>query len=104
MVYAKYDLTFPVRLSRRLVNDFGAMKLPHWDATPEALRLVRRLVFAPWFLRVAFKPLQQLAHLVAALEPGRLAEDHRVAVHGRRRLWIVAPRRRPASPAIAPPH
>jgi hypothetical protein len=29
LVYAKYDLTFPVALSRRLVNDFGAMSLPH---------------------------------------------------------------------------
>jgi hypothetical protein len=29
LVYAKYDLTFPVALSRRLVNDFGALKLPH---------------------------------------------------------------------------
>jgi hypothetical protein len=43
------------------------MKLPHWDATPEALRLVRRLVFATWFLRVAFKPLEQLALIPASL-------------------------------------
>jgi hypothetical protein len=43
------------------------MKLPHWDATPEALRLVRRLVFATWFLRVVFKPLEQLALIPASL-------------------------------------
>jgi hypothetical protein len=29
LIYAKYDLTFPVALSRRLVHDFGAMQLPH---------------------------------------------------------------------------
>ncbi len=43
------------------------MRLPHWDATPEALRLVRRLVFATWFLRVAFKPLEQLAFIPPSL-------------------------------------
>jgi hypothetical protein len=43
------------------------MKLPHWDATPEALRLVRRLVFATWFVRVAFKPLEQLALIPPSL-------------------------------------
>jgi hypothetical protein len=43
------------------------MKLPHWDATPEALRLVRRLVFATWFVRVAFKPLDQLALIPSSL-------------------------------------
>ena len=43
------------------------MKLPHWDAPPEALRLVRRLVFATWFLRVAFKPLDQLALIPPSL-------------------------------------
>ena len=45
------------------------MKLPHWDAPPEALTLVRRLVFATWFLRVVLKPLDQLA-----LIPGSLFE------------------------------
>lgn len=45
------------------------MKPLHWDATPEALRLVRRLVFATWFLRVALKPLRQVA-----LIPGSLFE------------------------------
>ena len=45
------------------------MKLPHWDATPGALTLVRRLVFGTWFIRVAFKPLEQLA-----LIPGSLFE------------------------------
>jgi hypothetical protein len=29
LVYARYDLTFPVALSRRLVNDFRRMGLPH---------------------------------------------------------------------------
>ena len=29
LVYARYDLTFPVALSRRLVNDFHRMGLPH---------------------------------------------------------------------------
>ena len=29
LVYARYDLTFPVALSRRLVNDFRKMGLPH---------------------------------------------------------------------------
>jgi hypothetical protein len=29
LVYAKYDLTFPVRLSRNLVRDWGVMNLPH---------------------------------------------------------------------------
>jgi len=29
LVYARYDLTFPVALSRRLVNDFRSMGLPH---------------------------------------------------------------------------
>jgi Alpha/beta hydrolase domain containing 18 len=29
LVYARYDLTFPVGLSRRLVNDFRSMGLPH---------------------------------------------------------------------------
>jgi dienelactone hydrolase len=29
LVYARYDLTFPVSLSRRLVRDFAAMELPH---------------------------------------------------------------------------
>jgi hypothetical protein len=29
LVYAKYDLTFPVALSRRLVADFGRLDLPH---------------------------------------------------------------------------
>ncbi len=29
LVYARYDLTFPVSLSRRLVHDFRAMELPH---------------------------------------------------------------------------
>jgi hypothetical protein len=29
LVYARYDLTFPVALSRRLVNDFRQMGLPH---------------------------------------------------------------------------
>jgi hypothetical protein len=43
------------------------MKLPHWDAPPEALTLVRRLVFATWFLRVAFKPLDQLALIPGSL-------------------------------------
>ncbi len=43
------------------------MRLPHWDASPDALRLVRRLVFATWFLRVAFKPLEQLALIPASL-------------------------------------
>jgi hypothetical protein len=57
------------------------MKLPHWDAPPEALTLVRRLVFATWFLRVALKPLDQLALIpdslfqpvgIMALVPGPL--------------------------------
>jgi len=43
------------------------MKLPHWDAPPEALTLVRRLVFATWFLRVALKPLHQLALVPSSL-------------------------------------
>jgi uncharacterized membrane protein YphA (DoxX/SURF4 family) len=43
------------------------VKLPHWDAPPEALTLVRRLVFATWFLRVAFKPLDQLALIPSSL-------------------------------------
>ena len=43
------------------------MKLPHWDAPPEALTLVRRLVFATWFLRVALKPLGQLALIPGSL-------------------------------------
>jgi hypothetical protein len=29
LVYARYDLTFPVALSRRLVADFARLKLPH---------------------------------------------------------------------------
>jgi dienelactone hydrolase len=29
LVYARYDLTFPVARSRNLVRDFGAMNLPH---------------------------------------------------------------------------
>jgi hypothetical protein len=29
LVYARYDLTFPVSLSRRLIADFGALGLPH---------------------------------------------------------------------------
>jgi dienelactone hydrolase len=29
LVYAKYDLTFPVSLSQRLVNDFRRLDLPH---------------------------------------------------------------------------
>jgi hypothetical protein len=29
LVYARYDLTFPVALSRNLVRDFGALDLPH---------------------------------------------------------------------------
>jgi len=29
LVYARYDLTFPVGLSRNLVRDFGALGLPH---------------------------------------------------------------------------
>jgi dienelactone hydrolase len=29
LVYARYDLTFPVSLSQRLVRDFRAMELPH---------------------------------------------------------------------------
>jgi hypothetical protein len=29
LVYARYDLTFPVALSRNLVRDFGALGLPH---------------------------------------------------------------------------
>lgn len=29
LVYAKYDLTFPVALSQRLVNDFRRLDLPH---------------------------------------------------------------------------
>jgi hypothetical protein len=29
LVYARYDLTFPVNLSRNLVRDFGALDLPH---------------------------------------------------------------------------
>jgi hypothetical protein len=50
-------------------------KLPHWDATPEDLRLVRRLVFATWFLRVAFKPIERLALIPGSLiePPGPLA-------------------------------
>jgi hypothetical protein len=53
-----------------------AMKLPHRDATPEALRLVRRPVFAAWFVRIAFKPLEQLALISSSLfEPvGPMAE------------------------------
>jgi hypothetical protein len=43
------------------------MKLPHWNAPPEALTLVRRLVFATWFIRVAFKPLQDLALIPRSL-------------------------------------
>lgn len=43
------------------------MKLLHEDAPPEALRLVRGLVFATWFLRVAFKPLDQLWMIPASL-------------------------------------
>lgn len=43
------------------------MKLMHWDATPADLRLVRRLVFATWFIRVAFKPLEQLALIPVSL-------------------------------------
>jgi hypothetical protein len=29
LVYARYDLTFPVTLSRQLVRDFAIRKLPH---------------------------------------------------------------------------
>ena len=29
LVYARYDLTFPVALSRNLVRDFRALGLPH---------------------------------------------------------------------------
>jgi dienelactone hydrolase len=29
LVYARYDLTFPVALSRRLIRDFRDMRLPH---------------------------------------------------------------------------
>ena len=29
LVYARYDLTFPVRLSRQLIADFGSRGLPH---------------------------------------------------------------------------
>jgi hypothetical protein len=29
LVYAKYDLTFPVDLSRRLVDEFAQRRLPH---------------------------------------------------------------------------
>jgi len=29
LVYAKYDLTFPVDLSRELVNEFNRRKIPH---------------------------------------------------------------------------
>jgi hypothetical protein len=29
LVYARYDLTFPVALSRRLLADFAAKDLPH---------------------------------------------------------------------------
>jgi hypothetical protein len=43
------------------------MRLPHERATPEALRLIRRLVFATWFIRVALKPLRQLADVPESL-------------------------------------
>jgi pimeloyl-ACP methyl ester carboxylesterase len=29
LVYARYDLTFPVQLSRQLIADFGSRRLPH---------------------------------------------------------------------------
>jgi hypothetical protein len=45
------------------------VKLIHHDASLGALRLVRILVFSVWFLRVAFKPLHELA-----LIPGSLSE------------------------------
>jgi hypothetical protein len=37
------------------------MKLLHHDAPASALRPLRIIVFAVWFIRVAFKPLHQLA-------------------------------------------
>lgn len=43
------------------------MKLMHEDASPGALRLVRILVFATWFLRVVFKPLHKLAYIPDSL-------------------------------------
>jgi hypothetical protein len=43
------------------------MRLLHYDASPRELRLVRILVFGVWFLRVAFKPLDQLALIPASL-------------------------------------
>ena len=43
------------------------MKLMQQDATPGALRLVRTLVFATWFLRVAFKPLYKISYIPDSL-------------------------------------
>lgn len=43
------------------------MKLMQEDATPGALRLVRILVFATWFIRVAFKPLYKVSYIPDSL-------------------------------------
>ena len=43
------------------------MKLLHEDAPPSALRLARIVIFGVWFLRVAFKPLHDLALVPASL-------------------------------------
>lgn len=43
------------------------MKLLHEDAPPSALRLARIVVFGVWFLRVAFKPLYEVALIPASL-------------------------------------
>lgn len=43
------------------------MKLMHEDATPGALRLVRILVFATWFIRVVFKPLWKVSYIPDSL-------------------------------------
>lgn len=44
------------------------MKLIHEDAPPSGLRLLRTVVFGTWFLRVAFKPLQDAALIPASLD------------------------------------
>ncbi len=40
----------------------------HENAPPSALRVLRIVVFATWFARVAFKPLQELAAVSPSLE------------------------------------
>jgi hypothetical protein len=44
------------------------VKLIHEDAPPSGLRLLRTVVFGTWFLRVAFKPLQDAALIPASLD------------------------------------